>query len=73
MVDMKATNLKLMERARRIVMESTGCDINTAAKTLESTDYNSKTAIVMILAGITKEEAMERIIENHGFIRRCIR
>lgn len=72
MVDMKATNLKLVERAKRIVMESTGCDIHTAASTLELTDYNSKVAIVMILTGITKEEASIRIAENHGFIRKCI-
>lgn len=72
MVDMKATNQKLVERAKRIVMESTGCDIVTAAKTLESTDYNSKVAIVMILTGITKEEASIRIAEKHGFIRKCI-
>jgi N-acetylmuramic acid 6-phosphate etherase len=72
MVDMKATNLKLVERAKRIVMESTGCDIDMAAKTLELTDYSSKVAIVMILTGVTKEEATNRIIENHGFIRKCI-
>lgn len=72
MVDMKATNLKLVERAKRIVMESTGCDIETAAKTLEATGYDSKVAIVMILTGITKEEASIRIAENHGFIRKCI-
>lgn len=72
MVDMKATNLKLVERAKRIVMQSTGCDIDTAARTLEATGYNSKTAIVMILTGVTKEEAELRIAENHGFIRKCI-
>ena len=72
MVDMKATNQKLVERAKRIVMESTGCDRETAAKTLEVTDYNSKIAIVMIITGITKEEASMRIAENHGFIRKCI-
>lgn len=72
MVDMKATNLKLYERAKRIVMESTGCDIDTASKTLELTNYNCKTAIVMILTGVTKEEAEKKIKENHGFIRKCI-
>lgn len=72
MVDMKATNLKLVERAKRIVMESTGCDIETAAETLKATGYDSKVAIVMILTGITKEEASMRITENHGFIRKCI-
>lgn len=72
MVDMRATNQKLVERAKRIVMEITGCDKTTAAKVLEDTDYNSKTAIVMILAGITKEEASVRISENKGFVRKCI-
>ncbi len=73
MVDMKATNQKLVERAEKIVMESTGCDAETAAGTLESTGYDSKTAIVMILTGLTKEEASARIAENHGFIRNCIK
>jgi N-acetylmuramic acid 6-phosphate etherase len=72
MVDMKATNLKLIERAKRIVMESTQCDIDTAAKTLESCDYSIKVAIVVILTGITKEEAEKRIREKHGFVRKCI-
>ena len=73
MVDMKATNLKLIERAKRIVVESTKCDIETATKALESTEYSSKLAIVMILTGATKEEAEKKIKENHGFIRKCIK
>jgi N-acetylmuramic acid 6-phosphate etherase len=72
MVDMKATNLKLVERAKRIVMESTGCDMETASKTLEATEFSIKEAIVMILTGVTKEEAEKRITENKGFIRKCI-
>jgi len=72
MVDMKATNLKLVERSKRIVMESTGCDIETATKTLEATEFSIKEAIVMILTGVTKEKAKKRIAENKGFIRKCI-
>lgn len=72
MVDMKATNIKLIERAKRIVMESTGCDVDTAANTLQLSDYSIKTAIVMILTGVTREEAVRRISENQGFIRKCI-
>jgi N-acetylmuramic acid 6-phosphate etherase len=72
MVDMKATNQKLVERAKRIVMKSTGCDIETAVEALEKTDYNSKLAIVMVAAGITKEEAAKRLAENDGFVRKCI-
>jgi N-acetylmuramic acid 6-phosphate etherase len=72
MVDMKATNLKLVERAKKIVMESTGCDIEIATKTLEETEFSIKEAIIMILTGVTKEEAVKRITENRGFIRKCI-
>lgn len=72
MVDMRATNQKLAERAKRIVMLSTGCDEKTAVRTLEETGYNSKVAIVMILTGLSKEEASVRIAEKNGFIRKCI-
>lgn len=72
MVDMKATNRKLVERAKRIVVESTGCDTETALKTLEVTGFSIKEAIVIILTGVTKEEAQRRIAENKGFIRKCI-
>lgn len=72
MVDMKATNIKLIERAKHIVMVSTGCDIDTAANMLQLSDYSIKTAIVMILTGVTREEAARRISENQGFIRKCI-
>ena len=73
MVVMKATNNNLIERAKKIVTESSGCDPETAVKILEETDYNSKTAIVMILAGVTKEEAEARLENHRGFIRECIR
>ncbi len=72
MVDMKATNRKLAERAKRIVTESTGCDLETAAETLEAAGFSCKTAIVMILTGMSREEAAEIIEENRGFIRKCI-
>lgn len=72
MVDMKATNQKLITRAKRIVMESTGCDILTAEDTLELTGFSIKEAIIMILTGGTKEEAKKKLIENQGFVRKCI-
>lgn len=72
MVDMKATNLKLMERAKRIVMESTDCDYESATRILIKADWSIKPAIVMLLTGLSKEDAKKRIIANHGFIRDCI-
>ncbi len=72
MIDMKPTNLKLMDRAKRIVVESTGCNMETAIKTLEETGYSIKEAIVMILTGVSREEAKRRIVEHQGMIRKCI-
>lgn len=72
MVDMKATNKKLIARAGRIVMESTECDMETAEKALQASGYSIKTAIVMILTGLSKDEAETRIRENHGFVRKCL-
>lgn len=72
MVDMRATNLKLRERAKRIVMESTGCAEKKAEETLDLTNYQSKEAIVMILTGVGQEEAAARIAENQGFVRKCV-
>lgn len=72
MVDMKPTNLKLIERAKRVLIESTGCNEQTAAKMLEESDYNIKTAIVMILADVTKQEANQRIKQSRGFVHKCI-
>ena len=72
MVDMRATNLKLVERAKKIVMDITGCDLRTAERTLELTDYTLKEAIVMILTGLSREEAKQKISDHGGFIRKCI-
>lgn len=72
MVDMKPTNEKLVERAKIIVMESTECDEAAATKILIESNYNIKEAIVMILTGITNEEARKRIIQNNGFVSKCI-
>lgn len=72
MVDMKATNLKLIERSKQIVIESTGCNMKTAEETLKSSDYSIKTAIVMILTGLSKTEAEMRLQQNRGFVRKCL-
>lgn len=47
MVDVQITNAKLVERARRIVMQVTGVDAETADKLLQQADGHAKTAIAM--------------------------
>lgn len=72
MVDMKATNEKLIERAKRMVMESTGCDFETAERTLTLTENSVKEAIVILMTKVSREEAQRRIAESGGFIRKCV-
>lgn len=73
MVDVQLTNEKLVERAKRIVMEATSCDYVTAEKYLLQADYKPKIAITMILAGLSKEEALQKLDESSGFIRKAIK
>jgi len=72
MVDVKATNEKLVERCHKIVMEATSCDYNMANKALMSCDNNCKIAIVMILLNVSKEEAIEKLEKTKGNIRETL-
>ncbi len=72
MVDMKPTNLKLEERARRIIMQATDCDRDTAEKALKESNNHMKTAIVMILEGISAEEANTRLEKADGYVRKAL-
>lgn len=72
MVDVQLTNEKLVERAKRIVMDATECDAETAERVLKQADQKPKIAIVMILAGLTMEEAVQRLEESQGFVRQAI-
>ncbi|MDT2835265.1 N-acetylmuramic acid 6-phosphate etherase [Vagococcus carniphilus] len=72
MVDVKATNKKLVERSKRIIMEATDCDYNIAEQTFNEANQDVKLAIVMILTGSNKETAMLRLKEGKGFIKNSI-
>ncbi|HOJ86021.1 MAG: N-acetylmuramic acid 6-phosphate etherase [Elusimicrobiales bacterium] len=69
MVDVKPTNYKLVMRAERVFSEITGMGVKSAKKFLKDSNYNVKTAVVMALKNITKEEA-EKLIKRHkGFLK----
>ncbi len=51
MVDMKATNVKLVDRACRMVVEATGIGREEAETLLKQTDFEVKPAILMALTG----------------------
>ena len=69
MVDLQMTNLKLVERSKRIVMTATGVDYDEATAALEKADGHVKTALVMLLADVDAEAAGERIERGGGFVR----
>lgn len=72
MVDVKATNKKLVARAARIVMQATDCDKNQATSTLEQTDYDVKLAILMILTGMDLPSARKQLHHQDGFLRKAV-
>jgi len=70
MVDLKATNNKLIDRSQRIVMEVTGVTRDEAAALLDRAGKSVKTAIVMQKLGVGKEEAERLLAANGGGVRR---
>ncbi|GLR07568.1 N-acetylmuramic acid 6-phosphate etherase [Mixta theicola] len=72
MVDVEATNQKLVQRQINIVMEAADCDRQTAAQALEACDGHCKTAIVMVLANLNAEQAKQCLHASGGFIRQAL-
>lgn len=69
MVDVRPTNAKLLDRARRIVVEATGCDDATAEAALADAEGHAKTAVVAVLAGCDAAQARDRLERSGGFVR----
>ncbi len=70
MVDLRATNNKLVDRSQRIVMEVCGVSREQATKLLERAGKSVKTAIVMQKKGVDREEAERLLAQNGGVVRR---
>ncbi|HIF9345444.1 N-acetylmuramic acid 6-phosphate etherase [Photobacterium damselae] len=72
MVDVEATNAKLIQRQTNIVMQATDCDVAQAEEALSACDRHCKTAILMILAGLDAEQAKKQLANHNGFIRSAL-
>ncbi|AHF76179.1 N-acetylmuramic acid 6-phosphate etherase [Sodalis praecaptivus] len=72
MVDVKATNVKLRDRACRIVCEACGVDADRAKAALAQTDYDVKPAILMLLSGKSAAEAQAALRAHDGFLRAAL-
>jgi N-acetylmuramic acid 6-phosphate etherase len=72
MIDLQMTNEKLRERAKRVVMIITGVSYSQATEYLEKAHWHVKTALVMIKAGVSRQEALKRLEMTGGFVRAAI-
>ena len=72
MVDLRATNAKLVDRSERILMEVCGVSREEARSLLERADRRVKTAIVMQKLGVERDEALARLDAAGGVIRRVV-
>jgi N-acetylmuramic acid 6-phosphate etherase len=72
MVDLRATNAKLVARTRRIVAALTGVDEMTAERLVAEADGELKTAVVARLRNVSPAEARRLLAEADGHLRRAL-
>jgi len=72
MVDLKASNKKLVARAARIVMQATECTLEEAQAALAQTDNDVKLAILIVKTGMELAAARSALDGSKGFLRQAI-
>ena len=72
MVDLQASNAKLVDRSERIVAEVCGVRRDEARALLASAEGRVKVAIVMKKLGLSRHEAEQRLAAAGGVIRRLV-
>ena len=72
MVDLKATNAKLVRRAVSLTAFATGADEEAARAVLEQCGFHVKTAIVALSKQTSVEQAQALLEAAHGSVRRAL-
>lgn len=72
MIDVKASNKKLEERACHIVQEATGCSRSDAQAALSKSKGQAKLAIFMVLSRLSIETSQKILEENKGFLAQAL-
>lgn len=72
MVDVMPTNEKLVCRAVSIVATAAGVEEAVARRTLEQCGFSVKTAIVMLLRGLSAGDAAELLNKNGGIVAKAL-
>ncbi|RZN57063.1 N-acetylmuramic acid 6-phosphate etherase [Avibacterium paragallinarum] len=73
MVDVQASNQKLVARATRIVMQATDCTAEQAQRALTTAQNNAKVAILMLLADLDYPSAVQLLSENKGRLQGALK
>ena len=72
MTNVKSSNIKLKERALRILMAETALDEPAAKSLMQQANDDLRTAIVMFRADVSKETAMKALAENNYIVEKAI-
>ena len=72
MVDMKATNKKLIERSKNIICKVTGCNISKAEQALIDSNYDTKLAIAVVLLNSNVSDAKKKLDEADGIVKNIV-
>lgn len=72
MIDMRATNDKLRDRAERMVITTCGVERDEARALLKRADGSVKLAMVMHKLSLSPEQAAERLAAAGGVVRRVV-
>jgi N-acetylmuramic acid 6-phosphate etherase len=72
MVDLRASNAKLVDRGERIVMEVSGAGRDAARAAIEASGGSVRTAIVMATRGVGREQAESLLAEHDNHLRPII-
>ncbi len=73
MIDVKATNQKLIDRSVRIIQEICAITYDEAMALYQVSEHDVKVATVMGMCGISKEEATRRLLNNGDIVKRAIK
>ncbi|TGQ38453.1 N-acetylmuramic acid 6-phosphate etherase [Mesorhizobium sp. M00.F.Ca.ET.216.01.1.1] len=72
MVDLNPSNKKLVARAVKIVMQTTGCTARQARQAIDQTGNDVKLAILVTITGMGVEEARKALGSAGGFLRKAM-
>ena len=72
MVDLQVNNVKLKDRAERMLISVTDLDRNAAGRLLDEAKGNVKTAIIMQKLQIDYNDARKKLDAYEGFVRKVL-